>query len=55
MYLHSDFYRKRPVELLVGEGIEPEDLNDDSLGSALVPSVTFSDPGSSFFVTHLCR
>lgn len=35
MYLHSDYYRKRPVERLVGEGIEPEDLNDDSLGSAL--------------------
>ncbi len=35
MYLHPDYYRKRPVELLVGEGIEPEDLNDDCLGSAL--------------------
>ena len=35
MYLHPDYYRKRPVELLVGEGIVPEDLNDDSLGSAL--------------------
>lgn len=35
MYLHSDYYRKRPVDLLVGEGIEPGDLNDDCLGSAL--------------------
>src|SRR4030042_5927187 len=35
MYLHPEYYRKRPVELLVGEGIEPEDLNDDSLGGAL--------------------
>src|SRR3989304_9365789 len=35
MYLPPDYYRKRPVELLVGEGIEPEDLNDDCLGSAL--------------------
>jgi transposase len=35
MYLHPDYYRKRPVELLVGEGIEPEDLNDDCIGSAL--------------------
>ena len=35
MYLHPDYYRKRPVELLVGEGLEPEDLNDDSLGGAL--------------------
>src|SRR4030042_6980895 len=35
MYLHPEYYRKRPVELLVGEGIEPEDLNEDCLGSAL--------------------
>jgi transposase len=35
MYLHPDYYRKRPVEVLVGEGIEPEDLNEDCLGSAL--------------------
>jgi len=35
MYLHPEYYRKRPVERLVGEGIEPEDLNDDSLGGAL--------------------
>jgi len=35
MYLPPEYYRKRPVERLVGEGIEPEDLNDDSLGGAL--------------------
>ena len=35
MYLHPEYYRKRPVELLVGEGIEPEDLNENCLGSAL--------------------
>jgi transposase len=35
MYLHPDYYRKRPVDILVGGGIEPEDLNDDCLGSAL--------------------
>ena len=35
MYLHPEFYRKRPVELLVGENISPEDLNDSCLGSAL--------------------
>ncbi len=35
MYLHPEFYRKRPVELLVGENIVPEDLNDSCLGSAL--------------------
>ena len=35
MYLHPDYYRKRPVDLLVGEGLKPEDLNDDCLGSTL--------------------
>jgi transposase len=35
MYLHTEYYQRRPVELLVGEGIEPEDLNEDCLGSAL--------------------
>lgn len=35
LYLHADYYRKRPVELLVGETVTPEDLNDDCLGSAL--------------------
>jgi len=35
MYLHPEYYRKRPVELLVGENIGPDDLNDDCLGSAL--------------------
>ena len=35
MYLHPEYYQRRPVELLVGEGIEPEDLNEDCLGSAL--------------------
>jgi len=35
MYLHPEYYRKRPVDLLVGDGITPEDLNDSCLGSAL--------------------
>lgn len=35
LYLHTDFYLKKPVELLVGEHIRAEDLNDDCLGSAL--------------------
>jgi transposase len=35
MYLHPEYYQRRPLELLVGEGIEPEDLNEDCLGSAL--------------------
>ncbi len=35
MYLHPEFYRKRPVELLAGENIGPKDLNDSCLGSAL--------------------
>ena len=35
MYLHPEYYRRRPVELLVGKNIKAEDLNDDCLGSAL--------------------
>ncbi|MBN1525624.1 MAG: DUF4277 domain-containing protein [Spirochaetales bacterium] len=32
MYQHPEYYRKRPVDLLVGEGLEPEDLNDNRCG-----------------------
>ena len=35
MYLHPEFYEKRPVELLVGDGLTADDLNGDCLGSAL--------------------
>jgi transposase len=35
MYLTPEFYESKPVDLLIGEGIEAGDLNSDSLGKAL--------------------
>ena len=35
LYLTPEFYESKPVDLLVGEGIEAKDLNSDSLGKAL--------------------
>ena len=35
LYLTPGFYRTRPVDVLLGEGIRAEDLHDDSLGTAL--------------------
>ncbi len=35
MYLTPEFYENKPVDLLIGEGIEASDLNSDSLGKAL--------------------
>ncbi len=35
MYLTPEFYQSKPIDLLIGEGIEAEDLNSDSLGKAL--------------------
>jgi transposase len=35
LYLTPEFYRSKPVDLLVGEGIEADDLNSDSLSKAL--------------------
>ena len=35
LYLTPEFFHNKPVDLLVGEGIVAEDLNDDSLGRAL--------------------
>src|SRR5690606_6327380 len=35
LYLTPEFFANKPVELLVGEGIEATDLNDDCLGRAL--------------------
>ena len=35
MYLTPEFYKSKPVDLLIGEGIEASDLNSDSLGKAL--------------------
>lgn len=35
LYLTPEFYESKPVDLLIGEGIEAFDLNSDSLGKAL--------------------
>lgn len=35
LYLTPSFFRNRPVNRLIGEGIETEDLHDDCLGTAL--------------------
>jgi len=35
LYLMPEFFRSKPVDLLIGEGIEADDLNSDSLGKAL--------------------
>jgi transposase len=35
LYLTPQFFKARPTERLVGEGIRPEHLNDDTLGRAL--------------------
>lgn len=35
LYLTPEFYRSKPIDLLIGEDIEAEDLNSDSLGKAL--------------------
>lgn len=35
LYLTPDFYNTRPVDILLGDGIQAEDLHDDSLGTAL--------------------
>lgn len=34
LYLTPEFYRSKPINLLIGEGIEAEDLNSDSSGKA---------------------
>lgn len=35
LYLSPEFFRNKPVDLLIGEGLEADDLNEDSLGRAL--------------------
>src|SRR3954453_8801194 len=35
LYLMPEFFRNKPTERLVREGISPERLNDDALGKAL--------------------
>jgi len=40
LYLTPEFFSNKPVDLLVGENIEAEDLNDDCLGRALKQGMT---------------
>lgn len=35
LYLVEEFFRTKPIWLLIGKGIKAEDLNDDTLGRAL--------------------
>jgi transposase len=35
LYLVSEFFRTKSTEILIGKGISPDDLNDDTLGRAL--------------------
>ncbi len=35
LYLTPEFFRNKPVDVLIGEGVTAEMLNDDSLGDAL--------------------
>jgi len=35
LYLMPEFFSAKPVDLLIGEGVEADDLNSDSLGKAL--------------------
>lgn len=35
LYLVPDFFRNKPVELLLGEGVTAEQLNDDTLGRTM--------------------
>lgn len=35
LYLSPEFFHNKPVDLLIGDGIEASDLNDDCLGRAL--------------------
>jgi transposase len=43
LYLMPHFFKDKPVERLLGEGIEAEHLNDDALGRALDAIYTY-DP-----------
>ena len=48
LYLMPEFFRNKPTERLVGAGISPEHLNDDTLGKAL-------DTLHAFGLTELYR
>jgi len=52
LYLIPHFFRDKPVDLLLGPGLEAEHLNDDRLGRALD---TLYDTGLTTLFTHLSR
>jgi len=52
LYLISRFFEDKPVELLLGPGIEAEHLNDDRLGRALDQ---LYDTGLTTLFSHLSR
>lgn len=35
LYLSPEFFRNKPIDLLIGAGLEADDLNEESLGRAL--------------------
>ncbi len=35
LYLMPEYMKNKPVDLLIGEGLQAEDFNDDTLGRAL--------------------
>jgi transposase len=47
LYLVPHFFENKPTERLLGPGVEPRHLNDDTLGRARPPSGCFtpSPPG----------
>ena len=43
LYLTPQFYSSRPVDLLVGEGVQAQDLHESSLGTALDALFDYGD------------
>ena len=41
LYLFPQFFEKKPVDMLIGENITPEYLNDDTIGRALDKTFSF--------------
>ena len=50
LYLMPHFFKDKPIERLLGEGIKAEHLNDDKLGRAMD---SISDCGTSNFYAQL--
>ena len=50
LYLMPHFFKDKPIERLLGEGIKAEHLNDDTLGRAMD---SISDCGTSNFYADI--